>query len=58
MGTNNDEIVAILGHELGHWKLNHVTYSLLISEVGSITIFNSFNTLVSMFEITLITLGS
>ena len=23
-GCSNKEIVAVLGHELGHWKLNHV----------------------------------
>merc|ERR1712210_335198 len=23
-GCSNPEILAVLGHELGHWKLNHV----------------------------------
>jgi len=30
-GCNNPEILAVLGHELGHWKLNHVTKNIIIS---------------------------
>jgi len=30
---NLPEIVAVLGHELGHWKLNHTVKLLLISEL-------------------------
>ncbi|CAN6273328.1 unnamed protein product [Urochloa humidicola] len=26
---NEDEIVSVIAHELGHWKLNHVLYSFL-----------------------------
>ena len=33
-GCENPEILAILGHELGHWKFNHVTINLIIMEVG------------------------
>ncbi|GFT38042.1 CAAX prenyl protease 1 homolog, partial [Nephila pilipes] len=29
-GCNNDEILAVLAHELGHWKLNHVLKNLVI----------------------------
>lgn len=32
-GCNDDEIVAILGHELGHWKLNHALINVCIMEV-------------------------
>lgn len=28
-----EEVVAVLGHELGHWSLNHTTKLLLISQV-------------------------
>ena len=33
MGCNNQEIVAVLGHELGHWKMNHVLQNLIIGQV-------------------------
>ncbi|XP_025412351.1 CAAX prenyl protease 1 homolog [Sipha flava] len=33
-GMNDDEILAILGHELGHWKLNHVLFYIIISQVN------------------------
>lgn len=32
-GCSNPEIIAILAHELGHWKLNHNVKNLLINEV-------------------------
>jgi STE24 endopeptidase len=31
---NDDEVVAVLGHELGHWKLSHTISNLLIAEVN------------------------
>ncbi|MQM06407.1 hypothetical protein Taro_039233 [Colocasia esculenta] len=27
--ANEEEIVAVIAHELGHWKLNHTTYSFI-----------------------------
>ncbi|CAH1715871.1 CAAX prenyl protease 1 homolog [Aphis gossypii] len=33
-GMNDDEILAVLGHELGHWKLNHILFYLIISQVN------------------------
>ena len=38
-GCNNKEIVAVLGHELGHWKLNHVLKNII---TGQVSIFNKF----------------
>ena len=35
-GCNNQEIVAVLGHELGHWKMNHVLKNILIAQVGGL----------------------
>ena len=35
-GCNNQEIVAVLGHELGHWKMNHVLKNILIAQVGKL----------------------
>lgn len=32
-GLSNDEILAVLAHELGHWKGNHVLKQLLITQV-------------------------
>jgi len=33
-GCTDEEILAILGHELGHWKLNHILKNLCISQVN------------------------
>merc|ERR1711997_1230560 len=41
-GCSNDEILAVLGHELGHWKLNHVFKNLVISEVHIFFMFALF----------------
>jgi STE24 endopeptidase len=32
-GCNREEILAVLGHELGHWKLNHVLKNIIIAQV-------------------------
>jgi STE24 endopeptidase len=32
-GCNKEEILAVLGHELGHWKLNHVLKNIVIAQV-------------------------
>lgn len=34
-GCNNPEILAVLGHELGHWKLGHTVKNIVISQVLS-----------------------
>ncbi|KAI6179391.1 CAAX prenyl protease 1-like protein [Aphelenchoides besseyi] len=33
-GMSDDEVVAVLGHELGHWKLNHTIMMLVIAELN------------------------
>lgn len=33
-GCNNPEILAVLGHELGHWKLGHTVKNIVISQVS------------------------
>jgi STE24 endopeptidase len=33
-GCNTDEILAVLAHELGHWKLNHNLKNIILSEVS------------------------
>lgn len=32
-GMNDEEILAVLGHELGHWKLNHILFYIILSQV-------------------------
>lgn len=44
-GCNTEEILAILCHELGHWKLNHTVLNLLISEVQMFLTFSIFKLL-------------
>lgn len=41
-GCTTDEILAVLGHELGHWKLNHVLKNILISQVHIFLMFALF----------------
>eukprot|EP00743_Colponemidia_sp_Colp-15_P000491 GILK01000555.1.p1 GENE.GILK01000555.1~~GILK01000555.1.p1 ORF type:complete len:169 (-),score=28.05 GILK01000555.1:160-666(-) len=31
--VNKDETIAILGHELGHWKFGHVTKNMIVASV-------------------------
>lgn len=33
-GCNKEEILAVLGHELGHWKYRHVLKNLCVVEVS------------------------
>jgi STE24 endopeptidase len=35
-GTSHREILAVLAHEIGHWKRHHVVKSLLIFEAASL----------------------
>jgi len=41
-GCNNEEILAVLGHELGHWKLNHVVKNMIIGQVQIFLMFALF----------------
>ncbi len=43
---NDDEILAVLAHEAGHWKKKHILKRILISEVmGFVSIYLSFRIL-------------
>lgn len=44
-GCDNTEILAILAHELGHWKFNHVAKNLVIMEVNLLVQFMAFSAL-------------
>jgi len=46
-GCTNEEILAILGHELGHWKCNHIMINLLISQINLLFSFFVFGLLVN-----------
>jgi len=41
-GCSNPEILAVLGHELGHWKLNHVLKNIVIAELHIFAMFALF----------------
>ncbi|XP_013612014.1 PREDICTED: CAAX prenyl protease 1 homolog [Brassica oleracea var. oleracea] len=39
---NEDEIVAVIAHELGHWKLNHTTYSFIAVQILTLLQFGGY----------------
>ncbi|PIM99793.1 Metalloprotease [Handroanthus impetiginosus] len=39
---NNEEVVAVIAHELGHWKLNHTTYSFIAVQILSLLQFGGY----------------
>jgi STE24 endopeptidase len=41
-GCSNPEILAVLGHELGHWKMNHVFKNIVISQLHIFLMFALF----------------
>lgn len=42
-GMSDEEILAVLGHELGHWKLNHILFYIIISQVSCFSEQNCFS---------------
>lgn len=38
-GCKNEEVLAVLGHELGHWKLGHTVKNIIISQVSAEQLF-------------------
>ncbi|VUZ48681.1 unnamed protein product [Hymenolepis diminuta] len=45
---NDEEILAVLGHELGHWKCNHITYHLIIAQLNLFFMFFAFGQLMNI----------
>ncbi|KAE9420550.1 hypothetical protein Angca_003896, partial [Angiostrongylus cantonensis] len=41
-GMSNDEVVAVLGHELGHWALWHTLINLIIAEFNIFVMLSVF----------------
>ncbi|XP_040055028.1 CAAX prenyl protease 1 homolog [Gasterosteus aculeatus] len=50
-GCNNSEILAVLGHELGHWKLGHMVKNIGISQMNSFLCFSLFAVLIGRKEL-------
>jgi len=50
LGMKDDEVVAVLGHELGHWKLNHTLYNIIVSEVINFDYFHTCGHTIFMFQ--------
>lgn len=41
-GCSDEEVLAVLGHELGHWKLGHITKNLIIMQINLFIMFMAF----------------
>uniref|UniRef100_A0A4X1VTQ6 CAAX prenyl protease n=2 Tax=Sus scrofa TaxID=9823 RepID=A0A4X1VTQ6_PIG len=50
-GCKNEEVLAVLGHELGHWKLGHTVKNIVISQVNSFLCFFLFAVLIGRKEL-------
>uniref|UniRef100_A0A8C5GVC1 CAAX prenyl protease n=1 Tax=Gouania willdenowi TaxID=441366 RepID=A0A8C5GVC1_GOUWI len=50
-GCNNNEILAVLGHELGHWKLGHTVKNVVISQTNSFLCFSLFALMIGRVEL-------
>ena len=55
-GCNNQEIVAVLGHELGHWKMNHVLKNILIAQVGRLFSLTNYLKYFKIFQVQIFSL--
>nr|CAH7718318.1 unnamed protein product [Callosobruchus chinensis] len=42
-GCKNDEILAVLSHELGHWSYNHVTKNIIAMQLNLFLVFAVFS---------------
>lgn len=50
-GCSNHEVLAVLGHELGHWKLGHTVKNIVISQMNSFLCFFLFAALIGRREL-------
>ncbi|XP_066528911.1 CAAX prenyl protease 1 homolog [Hoplias malabaricus] len=50
-GCSNSEVLAVLGHELGHWKLGHTVKNIVISQMNSFLCFFLFAALIGRKEL-------
>jgi len=51
IGCNTAEVVAVLGHELGHWKFSHMLKNLAIVQVKILVSFFAFGKLMNYHNI-------
>ena len=42
-GCDNDEILAVLSHELGHWSHGHVVKNIVIMQINLLLVFTAFS---------------
>lgn len=42
-GCTNEEVLAVLAHELGHWKLGHMTKNIIIMQIQLFLVFMLFS---------------
>lgn len=42
-GCNNEEILAVLSHELGHWYFNHIVKNFLVLQLNLLLLFTGFS---------------
>lgn len=45
-GCSNEEVLAVLAHELGHWQLNHVAKNIVIMQINLFLMFAAFGFMV------------
>lgn len=50
-GCNVPEIVSVLAHELGHWKLNHTLMMLIVQEIIVFCVFYTFSLFINNDEL-------
>ncbi|XP_077095704.1 CAAX prenyl protease 1 homolog [Siphateles boraxobius] len=50
-GCSNPEVLAVLGHELGHWKLGHTVKNIVISQMNSFLCFFLFAVMIGQKEL-------
>jgi STE24 endopeptidase len=51
IGCSNEEVLAVLAHELGHWKLNHNLKNLVIGQVNTFLCFLMFALLMNQHAV-------
>lgn len=54
-GCKNEEVLAVLGHELGHWKLGHTVKNIIISQVSyfKLSIFSGASLIIALSKCSL-----